>query len=140
MNSRNDEFCLIVRVPHNEIATSCKQLSQWRCGSTVIARSETTKQSTNHQQPIHSQKTKKIHCHLPPSSLRDFVEVVAIHKPQKVNIKTKKKKNSPPFAPSSLRDFVEVVAIHKPQNHHKKTENKKKSLIIDLYYFYFITK
>ena len=35
----------------------------------------------------------------PPSSLRDFAEVVAIHKPQKVNAKTKKKKKSSSFVP-----------------------------------------
>ena len=37
-------------------------------------------------------KTKRIHHPLPPLSLREFVELVAIHKSQKVNMKTEKKK------------------------------------------------
>ena len=33
-----------------------------------------------------------------------------------------------------------VAIMRLPQKVNMKTENKKKSLIIDLYYFYFITK
>ena len=48
---------ILIIVPHTEIATSCKQLSQWQLFFFVIARSKATKQSTNHKKLI--QKTKK---------------------------------------------------------------------------------
>ena len=66
-NQKEKEFHEWIIIPHNEIATSCKQLSQWRVCE------------------YHP---------LPPSSLRDFVEVVAIHKPLIVNTKIEKKKKS----------------------------------------------
>ena len=62
---------------------------------------------------------------MPHSSLRDFVEVVAIHKPQNHHKKTENKKKSLPFTPSSLRDFAEVVAIHKPLIFIYSQKNKK---------------
>ena len=90
--SRNDSF--IIAMTMREVLSLV---------SFVIARSETTKQSTNHNKLMQKQKIKRIHYPLPFLSLRDFVEVVAIHKPQNHHKKTENKKKSLPFTPSSLR-------------------------------------
>ena len=60
------------------------------CHPFVIANE--VKQSTNHNSLTQKQKIKRIHYSCTPSSLRDFIEGVAIHKPQKVNIKIENKK------------------------------------------------
>ena len=83
-NSRNDEPRI------NKIATAFSKPRNDDVRA-VIARSATTKQSINHCLFIHSRKNKRIHYYLPLRHC-EGQRPVAIHKPQKVNTKTEKKK------------------------------------------------
>ena len=95
----------------------------------VIAKAEGLWQSINHYFFIHSQKNKRNHHPLPPSSLRDFVEVVAIHKPQNHHKKTKKKKKSPPFAPFII---IRSKITKQSTNHYFFIHSQKRKRI---YYY-----
>ena len=81
---------------HTEIATGflspCNDKSHNRNNSSIICNDNVWVPSLRAKQ---SNPQSTIH---PTSSLRDFVEVVAIHKSQKVNIKIENKKKSSSFA------------------------------------------
>ena len=67
------------------------------------------------------------HC---SSSLRDFIEVVAIHKPQKTNAKTEKKKKSLSFTPFVI---AKAEGLWQSINHKKLMQKQKRKKIH--YYF-----
>ena len=60
-NSRNDEFCLTVPVPHTEIATAFSKPRNDEFVCTVIARSKATKQSTTTNNKHKNRKEKEFH-------------------------------------------------------------------------------
>ena len=82
---------------HTEIATSCKSNSRndefVNTTPCHLRHCEGRRPVAIHKPLIfyHSQKRKRNHRPLPPSSLRDFVEVVAIHKPQTTTKNRKEK-------------------------------------------------
>ena len=97
--------CLILRLPRlfQSLAMTvlgCCHCEEWNDEAIhkhthpfVIARSETTKQSTNHYFLIHSQKNKKINHRLPLCHCEEWNDE-AIYKPLFFYSLTEKKKNS----------------------------------------------